>query len=344
MANSGKERPMSMDLLRLLACFFVVLLHSAAICLLQQEPGSPTWWGMHFYDCLSRSCVPLFFMLSGSFLLDPSRPLTREKWGKKVGRLLLLYLLWNGFYALFGYETLPDPGEFLRRFAQSYYHLWFLRALLPCYFLLPLLRPFFRSAGRRELLTGLSVLFLFQVVLPTFLPVLPASVREFFQGFSYVQLSHLFYFLLGYGLKAGKDLLPSRNILGVLFLFAFLWAFLGDGLRSVKMGESHFSLYSYFSFPVFLEALSCFSVFLKSSPRQWPPFLQKPVAGGASFTGMIYLLHPLFLFLLVIRGKLVPNLLGGFLGVPLLAIGVFLLSLLSSLLLSRIKTLLKNRK
>lgn len=62
-------RNISYDLLRICAAVMVVLLHIAASNWYSLTPDKAEWFAMNFYDSMSRSAVPIFFMLSGTFLL-----------------------------------------------------------------------------------------------------------------------------------------------------------------------------------------------------------------------------------------------------------------------------------
>ena len=59
------EREYNMDILRILACFMVVVLHTSA----QNWDAVPfisfEWKAFNFYNAMVRSAVPIFFMISG---------------------------------------------------------------------------------------------------------------------------------------------------------------------------------------------------------------------------------------------------------------------------------------
>jgi surface polysaccharide O-acyltransferase-like enzyme len=66
------------DLIRTFAIVLVILLHAS----IEQVPAIVTgvnsdvvvqWWSVNIYDSLARPCVPLFVMLSGALLLQPSK-------------------------------------------------------------------------------------------------------------------------------------------------------------------------------------------------------------------------------------------------------------------------------
>ena len=119
---------------------------------------------------LARWAVPVFFMMSGALILDPGREMPLRKVGRYIWRMAFVLLTVGfafclmetvakspgpaGAYAL----TPPMLGASLMHLLEgkSWDHLWYLYALIGLYLLTPVLRPFVRDAGRREL--GLAVL------------------------------------------------------------------------------------------------------------------------------------------------------------------------------------------
>lgn len=54
------------DAARIGACFMVVVLHVAAV---EFHDFDERWWASNFYDSFTRTCVPLFLMITGVLLL-----------------------------------------------------------------------------------------------------------------------------------------------------------------------------------------------------------------------------------------------------------------------------------
>ncbi|WP_235502048.1 acyltransferase family protein, partial [Janthinobacterium sp. Ant5-2-1] len=59
-------------MLRIVACFMVILLHVSAE---NFHAFGEKWWAANFYDSLTRACVPIFFMISGANLLSKDETL-----------------------------------------------------------------------------------------------------------------------------------------------------------------------------------------------------------------------------------------------------------------------------
>ena len=72
MANSNnKERIIHYDLLRIVAAFSVVMLHSTAQYWYTLDIYSSEWIIANTYDAIFRFGVPIFVMMSGALLLNP---------------------------------------------------------------------------------------------------------------------------------------------------------------------------------------------------------------------------------------------------------------------------------
>ncbi len=203
------------DFLRCLAALAVVVIHCTGSALVSWAPDSRTFLALNLLDGLCRWAVPMFAMLSGMFLLDPERPMSRQRWLGHLGRVALAFLIWGSFYALwdaraahFGAERLLEALISLVT-GRLHEHLWFLPMLLGLYLLIPPLRALVRGASRRTLWYAVG-LWGAATTLQMLFSLLPAA-----SGSPWVWLLDLRgmtgypgYFLLGYLLKTCR---PSRR-------------------------------------------------------------------------------------------------------------------------------------
>ena len=141
-APVSKARRYELDALRIIACFFVVVIHTA-----NRRPWGEmsrvTWWGCNLYSALVRSAVPLFLMISGAnFLSRPQPPEWKVLLKKYVLRLVLLYALWRLLYSIdsCGIASLCSLSGWKQILTtEPKYHLWFLPKMITAYLLLPVL-------------------------------------------------------------------------------------------------------------------------------------------------------------------------------------------------------------
>lgn len=77
------------DILRVIACFSIVLLHVSASYWSVVYVHSKEFLIMTIYNSLTRFAVPVFFMLSGLFLVSPQKE--NLAIGKRILKLLVLF-------------------------------------------------------------------------------------------------------------------------------------------------------------------------------------------------------------------------------------------------------------
>ena len=58
------------DLLKIFAIYGVIIIHSSAPYLVEYDKSEADWWAGNLYDSFYRWCIPVFFMVSGTFILE----------------------------------------------------------------------------------------------------------------------------------------------------------------------------------------------------------------------------------------------------------------------------------
>ena len=95
---SAPERAVHYDLLRILACCSVVLLHTSAQNWDSVSVDSVAWQIFNLGNSLARWAVPAFLMISGALFLDPARPLDVKKlWRVRILRICTAFLFCHYF-------------------------------------------------------------------------------------------------------------------------------------------------------------------------------------------------------------------------------------------------------
>ena len=95
-------RVLKYDVLRVTACFFIVLLHVSGSYLTVVDVYGNDFLFMSIYNCLTRFGVPIFFMLSGLFLVSPQKNITIKDVFKRTRNLIACFYAWSAFYAFQG--------------------------------------------------------------------------------------------------------------------------------------------------------------------------------------------------------------------------------------------------
>ncbi|MCZ2150351.1 MAG: acyltransferase [Bryobacterales bacterium] len=190
------------DAIRACAILMVVATHVVTTIQQRSFANAGHWWTTLLAHVLVRPCVPLFVMLSGTLLLDPSRsepiPVFLRK---RFSRVLIPYLFWTSVYLalhqLAGNHPLTVSGMLWSVVETPVSgHLWFVQMILGVYLATPVLRIFVRGASRSDLyffclIWGIWVLMnACQTMADVNLHIKP-----------YVATSYVGYFVLGYLLR-----------------------------------------------------------------------------------------------------------------------------------------------
>ena len=212
------------DYLRIISCFAVILLHTAATL----------WWKADdtdfivctIYDAAGRYGVPVFTMISGALFLEPNIPV-KKIWTKHTPKIAIAYIVWSTVYALRDNTKLQD---IIVNSIRGPIHLWFLPMIATLYVITPLLRLIAKNEKTLRYFLVFSLIFAF---------LIPSAINygKFFGSPDVVEISkafeHLFnnaqirvdyaaYFMLGYYLhkteltKKQRYLIYGLGILGAI--------------------------------------------------------------------------------------------------------------------------------
>ena len=101
-SSVAPARDRSVDFIKTVAIFGVIVIHVTVPTFSAGEIGSPPWLTALFWAGISHASVPLFLMASGALLLPPEREMTLKKlYTKSIPRLLIALLFWAAGYKLF---------------------------------------------------------------------------------------------------------------------------------------------------------------------------------------------------------------------------------------------------
>ena len=283
------------DALRVVACLMVVGIHVCGVGWYSLPAESLDWNVANVIDSALRGAVPLFFMLSGAFLLekDPEPK-------KLLLRTLRLFLLWLVFALLYavrrdGFWLWKMPTYWLSEATDDHYHLWFLRTMVCLYLISPALRALVVWKDGKWVPWLLGVFLVFGVLRASF----DFPLR---QGETWIRAKKLFipelcgysgYFMLGWYLKTKVPALKRGQKWLCALVYLLAWALIALGTRgySLALGVNDERLYEYTHLPVFLEAVCLFLLFRDGKDTPARGF----IAGAAPLTLGVYLLHPLLI-------------------------------------------------
>lgn len=205
------------DFLRSFAIIMVLALHSiSGYIVVPKYYGSTSWYVYLVINAISRTGVPVFFMISGYLMLnsDLSRDL-RSFYKRRIPRLLIPLAAWNIIYFVFGWAVSGKElslGRFMGDILNSgtEYHLWYLYTLIGLYLLVPFIKIIVDKCNTKQLVWLEFLILLCTTLRPLINTVSPYYVYLFeplFTGYSG-------FFLLGYILA--KVRLDKKRLFGFL--------------------------------------------------------------------------------------------------------------------------------
>ena len=153
-----------MDMLRIAAILAVVVIHAISPATRASGTGwhSAWWWAADLLNSACLWCVPVFVMVSGALLLDPTRRIGGGEFLKRRAmRIGVPLVFWIAIYLVFQrqfYGQDLSVGGTVKAVASGdpYLQLYFLFIVAGLTALTPVLRKLIEHSSRRELtiLTG----------------------------------------------------------------------------------------------------------------------------------------------------------------------------------------------
>lgn len=341
-------RNVNFDILRILACLFVVCCHMSSVELKEVSVFSESYISSHIFNAIGHIGSIIFLFLGGALLLADEYEFKAKKFYlNNFLKLFVAYQVWVIIYNIMGviergnYELIYWKDVIINSIAGKVcYHFWYLPVLLGIYLILPMLRSICKD--KKCVVAYFIVLFVIvQIVFKTVLLFdFPHKylLDYLFHRIPYVLINHYVgYFVLGYYLnyliKEGK--IKYQALIGVImFALGLVIGLMADIFLSYQKGVTVASFNDLFTLSSFMSAVGIF--FLINARRitlsqKW----QSIIMELSNLTFGIYVIHPIFM------EKLLPlwnkwSVLPRAILIPILVICVFVASLIPIWILSKI--------
>lgn len=167
-------RNVALDLIRVVAIVLVLWQHASEyyyigdnLSVIHANIPLLTWM-----NSVARICVPLFVMISG-YLLLPVSTSTATFFRRRFTRILFPWVFWCVAYAVYfmlrsgdGIATcIASVCRIPLNYGVEVGHLWYIYMLIGVYLLAPIVSPWLRQCGKREL-QGYLALWMLTTLLP----------------------------------------------------------------------------------------------------------------------------------------------------------------------------------
>lgn len=249
--NIGKRhRTYVFDFLRIFACFMVIVNHTNSVIFNNFFPSLSGQASLLLFF-ISKTAVPIFFMISGALLLGKSDTF-KVAYGKRALRIavdiivfsVLTAIVFNGNFSFFSLKYFTNLIN--KPYITPY---WYLYSYFAIMLMLPFLQRLTKAMSKKDFTVLLTLLFFFHSVVSflTYLEIIPSAsnyfTRDLFSG-------DIFYFFLGYYIchilpdvlntAARKRAALSLSAIGFFAGLIFSWyrtaqEFYADGKFSLKL-------------------------------------------------------------------------------------------------------------
>jgi surface polysaccharide O-acyltransferase-like enzyme len=272
--NEGVTLPV--DLIRTVAIFLVILLHASIESNPNLDLMSPQavtlWWTSNVYDSIARTAVPLFIILTGALLLQPTKteePL-RVFFKKRWNRIGIPVLFWGAIF--FAWDFLvkgqPATAQYVAQgiLAGPYVHFWYVYVLVGLYLITPLIRIVVAHANWQTIRYFLAIWFVGTGILPLLTLIAGISPQAvWFKLNVFLLIGLLGYFVLGAYIA---KLTLRRTTLSILLVASTAFTVFGTYFIIATLGEQYSQFFlDASSFSVIIASVSLFLI-LASVPTK----------------------------------------------------------------------------
>ena len=215
--QTSSNNTLYLDILRIIACFFVIVNHTNTYIFQHTEP-SLTWFASITYFFFCKTAVPLFVMITGALLLD--REETYKKSAQRILRIFSVIILFSLLY-YFEKKDWQISSFSLEDFIQKIYPenitnaFWYLYLYIGIAAILPVLQRTVKYLGKRDFLYYFIITFGIVNLIPVlgiFIKGVEISPLIFVVGFN----SYLGMLLLGHYIEKYADIRKKHFVLSVV--------------------------------------------------------------------------------------------------------------------------------
>ena len=342
-ANNTQNRVLYFDVLRVLAVFFVMVLHTSGENWHDAGVNTYEWSILNLFNSISRWCVPVFVMISGALFLNHDIPI-KKLYSKYILRLVVAFIVWSIAYSfIWNIVDKRDVVKFFRAIIKGHYHMWFIYMIIGLYMITPFLKKIIVDNTLTKYFIVLA--FIFALLVPEIISIINLFSSQYGDfAESVVEQVHLkmvlgftIYFIVGSCLNNVTLSNKAKLIIYILGIVGFVSTVVFSLIISKKLGKPIAIFYSNESVNVFFEAVSVF-VLVKSiiSKFKFSDKTINVISLLSKYSFAAYLIHALILTMLNKFANLHSLTFNPILSIPIVSTTTFILSFGISAILNHI--------
>ena len=224
----NKKREIYSDILKIISIFLVVLIHVIATYRDKYFYTNVKYYTfLTFVDSFTRIAVPMFFMITGTFMLSKKTEKYSDFFKKRISKIFIPFFLISIIYYIYECNKMGNSKNiisFITLFLNGgvKYHFWYMYAIIPIYLLIPYLQVLVQNLDRKKLLNLIILLFIFSNVFNTISLLTNRYEHGILTAFTLPNLiSYINYLFLGYYLYKYNLSNSKRNKI-ILFILSIL--------------------------------------------------------------------------------------------------------------------------
>lgn len=344
-----KPKIIWIEVLRITACFAVVLLHVSSMQFNSIPVNTLKWQALNFWNSITRFAVPIFFMISGVLYLNPSKKISiADLYKKYIGKLFICYWFWLLFYGAWNvivyFEIQMTPGALIKEIFKTAIlsppaHMWYLPTFIGILIVCPVLK-LITEKGNSQLLFYCMIVFLAFGILKNTMFLFQITNKDLVATilntiFPEMLTGWIGFFLLGYFMNQldwSKKAEKGLYLAGVLSVLAGV---LLNAYRSLLSETGINDFCNNLTLFQYIFAIAVFLFFKKKLQISKIDHYDKIILKISRCTLGIYIIHPCWIDLFEKAG-ITGTSLNPWIMVPVLGLLIFVGSWLATLLLKKI--------
>lgn len=332
------KRQVYYDVLKIIACFAIVLIHVSV-----ESWSSPTidnyWLTNNFINSMVKCwSVPTFVVISGSLLLNKKDLDYKIILKKYIPRIIICLVTWHFVYYFYSIRDFSIKGILNEvknlLTGYTYSHLWYLYLLIGLYIVTPLLSKMLKNLNNKELKQLLFIGFFITSFIPTIELLTNVNLIKYIEPYRVLSFSYfIFYYILGYYLS--KETIPKPKLILFISTILLIGISILANIVSIKTGTA--TTYS--------ETYNIIGILIVSSlftiiKEKYKDKKNKAINEIGKLTFGIYLIHLLIEKILYNYG-INANIMNPIFGNIIISLLIFLISYIIVFFLSRIPIIKK---
>ena len=216
--NNLKNKVIYLEILRILACFLVIINHTIGYIEVSSQIGIMFKYMLFMF---AKIAVPIFFMISGYLLLRKDYSY-KDIFTKKIPRILVPLIVCSLYYYLKSVDKF-SLFEFCKSIVMQpqITAYWYLYSLIALYLITPFLRKMIVNFKDKDFIIFGSIILVFQGVIPLGRLLFDINVAGYFTNNLFS--TYIGYYVIGYYL--GNKELNKKSFIISIISFILMYAF-----------------------------------------------------------------------------------------------------------------------